>query len=289
MTSESELKRRSALNRALASVKSKVLCTALGSETYESMSKRQLKLAALLLLALFTAIWYVTPLSTMLSGLVVHTLVPRYLDVQMGQAAVASAGYTRTYDTRAQGRVQRIGADMLASYPLNTQGFEFTFQVIDEPNVINAYAYPGGAIFITSGLLNMMQPSDSEVAAVLAHEIGHVVSRHSITGILSDNFIRILWAASVYEDHDEYEENLGEAIGETLVTYAVHLGTMSFSRANEYEADKCGWEMIQRSSYQTKGMISFFEKLLQLQPDRSQWWLSTHPGTEERIRALKNK
>jgi predicted Zn-dependent protease len=295
MTSESELKRRNALfNHARGSVKSKDLRTALGSESYESLSKRQLKLAALLLLALFTAIWYVTPLSTVLSGLVVHTLVPRYLDVQMGQAAVASAGYTRTYDTRAQGRVQRIGADMLASYPQNTQGFEFTFQVIDQPNVINAYAYPGGAIFITSGMLNTMQPSDSEVAAVLAHEIGHVVSRHSITRTLNDHFIRILWAAAVYEDHDDYEESYGEAVGETLVTYAVYLGTMSFSRANEYEADNCGWEMIQRSSYQTKGMISFFEKLLRLessqrQSDRSQWWSSTHPGTEERIQALKKK
>jgi len=217
--------------------------------------------------------------------------VPRYLDVQMGRSAVASAGYTMTC---GHARVQRIGADMLASYPQNTLGFEFTFQVIDEPNVINAYAYPGGAIFITSGMLNTMQPSDSEVAAVLAHEIGHVVSRHSITRMLSDNFIRILWAASVYEDHDDYEENLGEAIGETLVTYAVYLGTMSFSRANEYEADNCGWEMIQRSSYQTKGMISFFEKVLRLESsqqgsDRSQWWSSTHPGTEERIQALKNK
>ena len=139
-----------------------------------------------------------------------------------------------------------------------------------------------------------MHPSDSEVAAVLAHEIGHVVSRHTITRTLSDYFIRILWAASLYEDHDDYEESLGEAIGETLVTYAVYLGTMSFSRANEYEADNCGWEMIQRSSYQTTGMISFFEKLLLLESaqggsDRSQWWSSTHPGTEERIQALKNK
>ena len=115
MTSESELKRRSALNHALCSVKSKVLRTALGSENYESMNKKQLKLAALLLLALFTTIWYVTPLSTVLSGLVVHTIVPRYLDVQMGRAFVASAGYTRTYDTRVQERVQRTGADMLAS------------------------------------------------------------------------------------------------------------------------------------------------------------------------------
>jgi beta-barrel assembly-enhancing protease len=287
------MKRRSALGEVLGNVKGKVLRSALGSEKYKSMSKRQLQFAVLLLLVLFTTIWYVTPLSTVLSGLVVRTLVPRYLDVQMGQAAVASAGYRRTYDTLAQERVKRIGADMLANYPQNTDGFEFTFQVIDEP-VINAYAYPGGAIFMTSGMLNNLEPSDSEVAAVLAHEIGHVVSRHSITRMLSDNFIRILWAASIYEDYDDYEESIGEAIGETLVKYAVYLGTMSFSRANEYEADNCGWEMIQRSSYQTKGMISFFEKLLLLEAsqhgtDRSKWWSSTHPGTEERIQALKNK
>lgn len=293
MTSENKTKRGSVLGETLRSVKGKVLRTALGSKNYERMGKKQIKVAVLLLLALFTAIWYVTPLATVVSGLVLHILAPRSIDVQMGQAAVARAGYTRTYDTQAQERVRRIGSDMLASYPWDTQGFEFTFQVIDEP-IINAYAYPGGAIFITSGMLNMMQPSDSEVAAVLAHEIGHVVSRHSITRMLSDNFIRILWAASVYEDHDDYEENFGEAIGEVLVKYAVYLGTMSFSRANEYEADSCGWEMIQRSSYQTEGMISFFEKLLRSESlqqgsDRTQWWSSTHPGTEERIQALKNK
>jgi predicted Zn-dependent protease len=266
-------------------IKTKALRQIFGS-TY---STKQMNGLFVVIIALFSTVWYTTPLSTTLSALVVNSIVPRYLDVQMGASALSSTRYVISHDGSSQARVGRIGRDLLATLPqIDTRDFKFTFQVIDEP-VINAYAYPGGAIFITQGLLQTLQATDSEVAAVLSHEIGHVVSRHSVSRLLSDNFIRILWLAAIYEDDDDYKENFGEAIGETLVKYALYLGTMSYSRANEYEADNYGWNLVQRSTYNSQGMISFFEKLINAGGDHSQWWMSTHPHTEERVKALLAK
>jgi len=266
-------------------MKTKALRQVFGSR----YSSRQMNGMFVLIIALFTVVWYTTPLSTTISALVINSIVPRYLDVQMGANALKSARLVKSHDGNAQARVDRIGRAMLATLPqTDTKDFKFTFQVIDEP-VVNAYAYPGGAIFVTSELLQTLQATDSEVAAVLAHEIGHVVSRHTVSKMLSDNFIRLMWLAAVYEDDDDHKENFGEAIGETLVEYALYLGTMSYSRANEYEADNYGWTLVQRSSYNKQGMISFFEKLLKMDATRSQWWMSTHPHTEERIKALLAK
>lgn len=265
--------------------------------------KRIRKWTILAGLVLFTVCWYCTPLASVISGAVVTVFMPRYMDILIGRAGVQSSRYQVASHSAHSNRIQRIGWELLDNVdPFLTEGFEFSFNVIGEP-VVNAFAYPGGPIFITTQLLDRFAASDDEVAAVLAHEIGHVIARHSIKRILSDSFINILWAAAVYDDKDDHQETFGEAIGEVLLKYAVYLGTLAFSRANEYEADNYGWEILLRSRYNEQGMISFFTKLQNMEEamgksgganinrslSKAMWWYQTHPYTNERILSLKAK
>ena len=177
-------------------------------------------------------IWAVTPASDWITDFVVNQ-IPISRDVELGMAAVKSAKYkvrmrvllhcfpfnrlrlnhytvfvpmfcpprqvvTDTYGVRTLGEslTKHLPKDLLAQY-------RFSFQVIDSPDV-NAWAYPGGMIFITTSLIKQMKLSRDEIAAVLGHEIGHVVSRHSQKEIIKQNvmswivsaFIREVWHAS---------------------------------------------------------------------------------------------
>ena len=78
---------------------------------------------------------------------------------------------------------------------------------------MNAFAYPNGKIYITDELIQDLETTDDELAAILAHEIGHVVNRHSIKGLVEKSAVLLAWKAIFYEDDDDHEESFGEAIG----------------------------------------------------------------------------
>ena len=231
-------------------------------------------------------LWFLTPLPSIIASAVCY-FVPRKMDIDYGRAYIQNTKYRLLFNDR----VKDIGQNLLQHIPSRDKdGFQFSFEVIDSPE-INAYAYPGGPIFITSAMLNRLSLNDNEVAAVLGHEIGHIIHRHSIKNIIINNLLSLVISALTYEDNDGYEESFGEAIGEILpVNYVNHLAKMSYSRGNEYEADDFGWTSCQyMPTCKPSGMISMFEKLAQLTPSDLQWWESTHPGTQERIEVLRAK
>jgi beta-barrel assembly-enhancing protease len=235
----------------------------------------------------FCAVWYLTPFSSYIINAVVYC-VPRYLDVQMGIAGAAVQRYVPV--SRYDSRVSQIGRNLVGAIaPELKSGYNFEFKVIDK-DFVNAFAYPGGKIYITDALIEDLNASDDELAAVIAHEIGHVIHRHSVKRIVESSAVVLMWKAIFYSDDDEHQENFGEAIGELLIRDAALFAGLSFSRAHEFEADDAGWRaMMAVNGYDPKGMISFFEKLLQLTPDNdgTTHWDSTHPGTADRIVALK--
>ncbi len=161
---------------------------------------------------------------------------------------------------------------------------KFTFTVLDSP-IVNAFALPGGYVYVTRGLLALAS-NEAELAGVLAHEIGHVVARHSAQrysrGVLTQVLAGGLSAA--------IGNGAGEVIGMGANAYM-----QSFSREHEFEADKLGVRYLSRAGYDPAAMASFLKKLrahsrLQAElagrsPDDVDQFdiMATHPRTVDRI------
>ena len=164
----------------------------------------------------------------------------------------------------------------------------FTFTVLDTP-IVNAFALPGGYIYITRGLLALAE-NEAEVAGVLAHEIGHVTARHS-----AERYGNTVLAGAA-------TTLLGVLVGGPAAQAAgggAALALQSYSRDQEFEADTLGVRYLSRAGYDPQGMSSFLGKLqahgrleaeLRGQPGKADEFdiMQTHPRTADRIeRAIK--
>lgn len=152
----------------------------------------------------------------------------------------------------------------------------YTFKVVDKKGV-NAYAVPGGFIYIHLDLIRMAK-TESELAFVLGHEIGHIVGRHSMKRLTKVYGIEIVKRIIL-------DENSGEA--QKLITEIVAAGLLfRYSRDNERESDFYGVQNIYDAGISPEGAIGFFETLQNLQkrePSTLEKLISTHPVHNERI------
>ena len=236
--------------------------------------------------------WFLTPVGDWAAAAVVAT-IPLEEDVALGRRAVAEARYVYASDDYGLPSLGRSLVDR--DRELARSGIPFSFRVVRQPGVVNAFAYPGGAILVTEELVQRLRATPSELAAVLGHEIGHVVRRHAQQRIVKRRLVPFLCSVLFYDDGDDRRETFGEATGELLLQFAGQLGELAFSRANEYEADDVSWRALQHAGYDPRSLNSFFRKLLALHGGgggdggRVGAMLSTHPATEERMRVLEQR
>jgi predicted Zn-dependent protease len=166
------------------------------------------------------------------------------------------------------------------------QPFPFTVSVVQD-NAVNAFACPGGYIFVYTGLLLAMR-KESEVAGVIAHEMGHVTQRHIARRIENSQLVGILSVLGALAG-----AFLGGQGGPAAITGALAAGQaamLGYSRADERESDQVGMSYLTRAGYSPQGMVGAFEIL-----SRKQWltgreipsYLSTHPGLTERVQDMK--
>ena len=179
-------------------------------------------------------------------------------------------------DEQLQAYVRDIGRDLARVAPRRDVDYQFT--VIDEPDTVNAFALPGGHMYLYTGLMKLME-NEAELAGVMAHEIGHVAARHHgerLTRMYGYNLL-----VSVL---------LGDDPG-AAANIASHLVEMNFSRENEREADAIAVEMLWRAGYDPGAMLTFMEKMREQEQRRgaapSLPFLSSHPPTQERIALLR--
>mgnify|MGYP001207736565 FL=1 len=99
------------------------------------------------------------------------------------QMAAQMGGLTQ--DARARQLVAAVGAKVVAGSVAAKSGYPFKFHTLADPRTVNAFALPGGQIFITMSLLSRLE-TEGQLAAVLAHEVGHVIARHSAEHIAKD-------------------------------------------------------------------------------------------------------
>jgi len=177
--------------------------------------------------------------------------------------------------------VTSLGDQLARTSELPNQ--KFTFTVLDTP-IVNAFALPGGYVYITRGLLALAE-DEAEVAGVLAHEIGHVTARHSAERY--GNTVAAGVATTL----------LGVLVGGPVADAAggaANMALQSYSRDQEFEADTLGVRYLSRAGYDPKGMSSFLEKLqahsrleaeLRGKPGEADKFsiMQTHPRTADRI------
>lgn len=187
-------------------------------------------------------------------------------------------------DEQVQARIDEIGQKLIQGSEVADSPYEFDFHVLADPQTINAFALPGGQIFITAGLLNIME-TEGEVAGVLAHEIVHVVGRHTSEQVAKAQLTQGLAgaAAAVLYDPDNPQSS-GAA---QLAMVVGQLVTMKYGRDDELQSDRIGVRIMAEAGYDPRSMAKVMEKLGQAsQGPRPPEFMSTHPNPENRIERI---
>ena len=169
----------------------------------------------------------------------------------------------------------------------NADASEFTirFMVLRESEP-NAFAIPGGRIFITSGLIRLVE-SEDELAGVLCHEIAHVVRRHIAQRIEASKRLNLATMAGALAGM-----LVGGSEGGAIMMGSLAVGEsekLKYSRENENEADRLGLAYMTRAGYEGRAMIGFLKKISRTTQYDADFpsYLSTHPGVPSRISYLE--
>ncbi len=205
-----------------------------------------------------------------------------------GVAAHILAQYTPYDNPRANEYVNLLGQSLalFSDKPETFGGYRFLLLDTDE---INAFAAPGGLILITRGMARLCR-NEEELAAVLAHEIGHIQHEHGLRAIrsarLTNAFMIVAAESALHFGSDSLREFTEEFEG--VISDITHtLTTAGYSRQLEREADAASMAILTRSGYDPRAMISMLEQMsIHLNPE-GPGYARTHPRPGERIRYLR--
>lgn len=205
-------------------------------------------------------------------------LVSEAQEIQMGQqadpAVIATIGLYP--DSAWQRYIQQFGARLAATS--ERPDLPWTFRVVDDP-AVNAFAIPGGFIYVTRGLLAHLT-SEAELASVVGHEIGHVTARHTAAAMSKQQLLGLGLAIGSMANSEvaKYAGTANQALG---ILY------LKFSRDDENQADQLGLRYMRRANFDPRQMSEVFRMLDRLTTassgDRLPTWLATHPSPANRV------
>jgi predicted Zn-dependent protease len=184
-----------------------------------------------------------------------------------------------------QARVDQIGNTIVANSPASKTPYQYEYHLLADDQTVNAFALPGGQIFITRALYDKLQ-TDGELAGVLGHETGHVVARHSAEQIAKAQLTQGLTGAAVLATYDP--NNPSSMATAQVAALIGQLVTLKFSRDDELEADALGVCFMNDAGYDPNEMISVMQILASLsQGNQPPEYLSTHPDPGNRIQRIQ--
>lgn len=178
-------------------------------------------------------------------------------------------------DERLQTLMDAVGNRLVQNSIARETPYRYQFHLLADDQTINAFALPGGQIFITYALFTRL--NEAQLAGVLGHEIGHVIGRHSAERIAESNFWKtVAMGATVGADAGSVVSSIGQS---TLLTNG---------REDELESDKLGVLLMIRAGYEPEEMIRVMEILKEAAgPDRVPEFQSTHPDPDNRIAKIR--
>lgn len=174
-------------------------------------------------------------------------------------------------------RLESIGRKI--AYASDRQDLEYKFRVVEDKE-LNAFAVPGGFLFVNTGLLE--KANDDELACVLGHEVGHIAARHSVKRIQADLGYQIIM--SIVLGGSDSAQNVSRA-----VDVVFNLASLGYSREDELLADKLSVKYSKKAGYNPYGMVTFFRKLKDASRGSVPVFLSSHPRIDERIASVEQE
>ena len=187
-------------------------------------------------------------------------------------------------DPAAHARLARIGAPLVEA--AGRKDLTWSFTVLDSPE-FNAFVLPNGKVGFFRGLLQFAQ-TEGAIAAVLGHEIGHVLARHSAERMSQELAVQAGVAIAqqlIAEDAGEYADEIGAALGVGAVMGVI----LPYSRKHELEADRVGVDLMRKAGHDPAEAVRFWERMVDRgarQPKPPEV-ISTHPADARRLEALK--
>ena len=179
-------------------------------------------------------------------------------------------------DAQLQNYINSVGQKIVRV--CHTPNESFSYKAIDHKSV-NAFALPGGYIYITTGLLKELN-SEAQLAAVLAHETAHVTARHIAQQITRDYLINIGFSVA---------GSTASSAAVRVANIVRQLESMSFTRSQEKQADEIGLDYLVKAGYTPFGMIETMEILERQSGSRTIEFFATHPNPENRIGYLQER
>ncbi|MDB9524979.1 M48 family metallopeptidase [Oscillatoria sp. CS-180] len=188
-------------------------------------------------------------------------------------------------DEALQAYIDQIGQRVVEESIAGTTPYPFEFHVVGDSETVNAFALPGGQIFITTAMLAELE-DESQLAGILGHEAAHVVARHGSERLARQNLGALLVQAIAIAASDG-ENNSGRQAA--IIAQSVNqLLNLRYSREDELESDRLGLEFMVDADYDPRGIVELMEILNSIEQNgRPPEFLSTHPNPENRVQKLE--
>lgn len=188
-------------------------------------------------------------------------------------------------DAGVQQLIDAIGRRIVDRSAARRGEYPFEFHVLADARTVNAFALPGGQVFLTAGLLEKLE-RENQIAGVLAHEIAHVVARHGAEHIAKAQLAQGLTGAAVIATYDPQNPRSYQAAA--MAAIVGQLITMKYGRDDELESDRLGVRFMAEAGYDPRAMIRVMEVLRDAsQGDAPPEFLSTHPNPDQRIKQIQ--
>lgn len=206
---------------------------------------------------------------------------------QMGEQtfAQAKAKLPQSRDSRAQAYVGCVVNSIVRQLPSQWQQLRWEHALFENPET-NAWALPGGKVGIYTGIFKAARNQD-QLAGVIAHEIGHVVSRHHNERITrqqgAGTALQLLSAIA----GARYGEGIGNAVAQGGGIAAQAGFLLPNSRIQEGEADVVGQQLMAKAGFDPRGAVTLWQNMAAAGGSRPPEWLSTHPDPSSRLRELQ--
>ncbi|MEQ9405906.1 MAG: M48 family metalloprotease [Cyclobacteriaceae bacterium] len=203
-------------------------------------------------------------------------------DIELGQTMSQQIADDPSFDIlsreeygSAYSYIESMLENILASEDITYRDeFPWTVNIINDDQTLNAFATPGGQLYVYTGLIYFFNEEDA-LAGVIGHEIAHSDQRHGSKQLQRQYGISILLSIIAGGDASSLEQMIGQIAGTGAI--------LAFSREAEAEADDFSVRYLAGTNYACNGAAIFFQKLLDNQEQRQPEFLSTHPSPENRV------
>ena len=203
-------------------------------------------------------------------------------DVEMGRqvAQEAERELPILNNRQAENYISSLGRRLAARAP--GEKYPYQFKIVNDKN-INAFALPGGYIYINRGIIERAD-NEAQLAGVIAHEIGHVAMRH---GTNQASKAYVAQAPLAILGGVLGSDSVGGVLAQLGVGFATNSILLKYSRDAERQADLLGTQILYDSGYNPRAMVDFFEKIQAESKGRAAEFFSSHPNPENRISGVQ--